>query len=147
MLKWFPLKPIGRNYRSSSIELRILLPWQFRSTYWPDNHFNMSNLGGIRLEMAFCTLKINNQSCWSDCSCSRSAETMVASFESRIWLDDHFNMTNWGWIKSRMACSTQETHNQSCWSDFLWSRGVEAIVPRAVHWWFYSHGNSEAATD
>ena len=96
MLKWFLLQGNRRNYLSSSNALRISLPWQFRSTYWPD---------------------------------------------------DQFNMSNWGGIKWRMACSTQQSCNQSSWSAFCCRAIVETIFPPAMHWKFHCHGNSEAPTD
>ena len=96
MLKWFFLYQKRRSWGYSNIALRILLPWPYRSTYWPD---------------------------------------------------DHFNMRIWGVIKSTMACSTQQNYNQSCWSDISYSRSIETIVPPAMHWEFYFHGNSEAPSD
>ena len=96
MCKWFLLLQKRRSCRSSSNALRILLPWPFRSNYWPD---------------------------------------------------DHFNMNNWGGINSTVSCSTQETYNQSCWSDFFCSRSVETIDPPAMHQEFYFYDNSEAPAD
>ena len=96
MLKWFLLWQKRWNYRFSSNASRILLKRLFRSTCWPDDHFNMNNCGGNR---------------------------------------------------SAMACSTQGSHNQSCWSDFICSRSAEVMVTPAMHWEFYSLNHSEAPTD
>ena len=56
-------------------------------------------------------------------------------------------MTNWGRIKWRMVCSTQESCNQSFWSAFYCRAIVDTILPPAMHWEFHCNGNSEAPTD
>ena len=96
MLKCFLLQQKHRNYLSFRNASRILPPSPIRSTYWPD---------------------------------------------------DHFNMSYWGGIKSTMACSTQQSYNQSCWSVLFCSKSIETIVPIAMHREFYLHCNSEQATD
>ena len=56
-------------------------------------------------------------------------------------------MTNWGGIMWTMACSTQESCNQSFWHGFCCRAIVETIFPPAMHWEFHWDGNSEAPTD
>ena len=100
-----------RNYRSSSNALRISLSWQFRSTYWPDDHFNMNNCDWIMSIMTCSTQNICNQSCWSDFCCSRSVDYCYSSnslwislswqFRSTYWPDDHFNMNNLGGLSGQ----------------------------------------------
>ena len=46
-----------------------------------------------------------------------------------------------------MACSTQESCNQSFCSGFCCRAIVETIFPPAMHWEFHCNGNSEAPTD
>ena len=56
-------------------------------------------------------------------------------------------MSCWGGIKWRMACSTQQSCNQSSWSAFCCRAIVETIFPPAIHLEFHCHGNSDAPTD
>jgi len=136
--------------RSSSIPLRILPSWQFRSTYWPDDQFNMSNLGGIKWRMACCTLESCNWSCWSALCWIAIVETIFPpanalrislpwQFRSTYWSEDQFNMSNWGGITWRMACSTHQSCNQSSWSAFCCRAIVETIFPPARHWKIQKH--------
>ena len=73
--------------------------------------------------------------------------SLLWQFRSTYCPDDEFNMTNWGRIKWRMVCSTQESCNQSFWSAFYCRAIVDTILPPAMHWEFHSNGNSEAPTD
>ena len=68
-------------------------------------------------------------------------------YRGNYWPDDQFNMSNWGWIKWRMACSTQESCNQKCSRDFYCIAIVETIFTPAMHWEFHCNGNTEATTD